>query len=154
MKKKISEVPDCTVFLLGKAYQKAHGDFKRKLKPFGLTNMQHLVLEGLWYEKGLTASELGRLLILDKATLSGVLDRMVEGDWVVKKQDPEDRRIHRLFPSEKTNRMKTGLIDAKANRMKTELIDARKEANENLLSEFKPEERLLFKRFLRDVIYD
>jgi len=67
---------------------------------------------------------------------------MVEGGWVVKKQDPKDRRIHRLFPSDK------------ANRMKTELIDARKEANENLLSEFKPEERLLFKRFLRDVIYD
>jgi len=142
MKKTISEVPDCTVFLLGKAYQKAHGDFKKQLKPFGLTNMQHLVLEGLWYEEGLTASELGRLLILDKATLSGVLDRMVEGDWVVKKQDPDDKRIHRIFPSEK------------ANQMKTELIDVRKEANENLLSEFKPEERILLKRFLRDLIFD
>ena len=141
-KKEISEVPDCTVFLLGKAYQKAHGDFKKRLKPFGLTNMQHLVLEGLWYEEGLTASELGRLLILDKATLSGVLDRMVEGGWVVKQQDPEDRRINRIFPSDK------------ANRMKKELIDVRKEANEELLSEFKHEERILLKRFLRDLILE
>ena len=141
-RKEISEVPDCTVFLLGKAYQKAHGDFKKRLKPFGLTNMQHLVLEGLWYEEGLTASELGRLLILDKATLSGVLDRMVEGDWVVKRQDPEDRRINRIFPSDK------------ANRMKKELIDIRKEANEDLLSEFKQEERILLKRFLRDLILE
>ena len=25
------DLPDCTVFLLGKAYQKAHGDFKKRL---------------------------------------------------------------------------------------------------------------------------
>ena len=141
MNKNSSDVPDCTVFLLGKAYQKAHSDFKKQLKPFGLTNMQHLVLEGLWYEEGMTASELGKVLILDKATLSGVLDRMVEGGWIVKKQDPEDKRVNRLFPS------------AKANQMKSELIDARKQANEKLLADFNPEEQLLFKRLLKDLIW-
>ena len=93
--------PDCMVFLLGKAYQKAHGDFKKRLKPYGLTNIQHLVLEGLWHHEGVTASELGKSLILDKATLSGVLDRMVEAGWLIKKQDAEDLRVSRLFPSEK-----------------------------------------------------
>lgn len=92
------DVPDCTVFLLGKAYQKAHGDFKKRLKPFGLTNIQHLVLEGLWYEQGMTAAEVGKLLILDKATLSGVLERMVDGGWIKKTQDPQDRRVNRLIP--------------------------------------------------------
>ncbi|MDM8538438.1 MarR family transcriptional regulator, partial [Desulfobacterales bacterium HSG17] len=141
-KKKLSELPDCTVFLLGKAYQKAHGDFKKQLKPFGLTNMQHLVLEGLWYEKGKTAAELGKLLILDKATLSGVLDRMVEGGWLSKKQDPDDKRVNRLFPSDK------------ANKMKSELIELRKIANKNLLAGFNPEEQILLKRFLRDLIWE
>lgn len=141
MNKNVSDVPDCTVFLLGKAYQKAHGDFKKKLKPFGLTNMQHLVLEGLWYQEGLTAAELGKVLILDKATLSGVLERMVEGGWIVKRQDPEDKRVLRLFPSKK------------ANEMKTELIGVRRAANENLLAGFTPEEQLLFKRFLKDLIW-
>jgi DNA-binding MarR family transcriptional regulator len=141
MKKKLSELPDCTVFLLGKAYQKAHSDFKKQLKPFGLTNMQHLVLEGLWYENGITAAELGKLLILDKATLSGVLDRMVEGGWLSKKQDPEDKRVSRLFPSDKTNEMKS------------ELIELRKMANKNLLTGFNPEEQILLKRFLRDLIW-
>ncbi len=141
MKKKLSELPDCTVFLLGKAYQKAHGDFKKQLKPFGLTNMQHLVLEGLWYEEGITAAELGKLLILDKATLSGVLERMVEGGWLSKKQDPEDKRVNRLFPS------------GKANEMKTKLIELRKIANKKLLKGFNPEEQILLKRFLRDLIW-
>ena len=142
MANKHRDVPDCTVFLLGKAYQKAHGRFKKQLKPFGLTNMQHLVLEGLWYEEGLTASELGKVLILDKATLSGVLDRMTEGGWIHKRQDPEDKRVHRLFPSEK------------ANQMKAELIEARIKANESLLADFNPEEQILFKRLLKDLIWE
>ncbi len=141
MRKKLSDLPDCTVFLLGKAYQKAHGDFKKQLKPFGLTNMQHLVLEGLWYKEGMTAAELGKLLILDKATLSGVLERMTEGGWITKTQDPEDKRVNRLFPSDK------------ANKMKSELISLRKTANRDLLSEFNPEEQILLKRFLRDLIW-
>ena len=92
-------LPDCIVFFLAKAYQKAHGHFSELLKPFGLTNMQHLVLEALWHQEGFTAAELGKNLILDKATLSGVLERMVEAGWVEKRPDPDDRRVQRLFPS-------------------------------------------------------
>ncbi len=142
MKNRQTELPDCTVFLLGKAYQKAHGDFKKQLKPFGLTNMQHLVLEGLWYEEDITAAELGKMLILDKATLSGVLDRMVEGGWIIKKQDPEDKRVSRLSTS------------GKANEKKMQLIELRKQANKELLAQFNPEEQILFKRFLKDLVWE
>lgn len=134
------DLPDCTVFLLGKAYQKAHGEFQKRLRPYGLTNMQHLVLEGLWYREGMTAAELSKCLILDKATLSGVLDRLVDAGWILKKPDPDDRRIYRLYPS------------ARANRMKDRLIEERKRANEALLSPFTPEEQVLLKRLLRDLL--
>ena len=117
-------LPDCTIFLLAKAYQKAHGQFSQQLKPYGLTNYQHLVLEGLWYQDGQTAAELGKMLVLDKATLSGVLDRLSHADWIVKQPDPEDRRLTRLYPSKK------------ANDLKDELIELRKQANEELLSGF------------------
>ncbi len=134
------DLPDCTLFLLGKAYQKAHADFKKRLQPFGLTNLQHLVLEGLWYREGVTAAELGKLLILDKATLSGVLERMVGGEWIIKEQDDEDRRAFRIYPSDK------------ANRMKDRLIEERRKANQELLDRFTSEEQLLLKRFLKDLI--
>ena len=133
-------VPDCTIFLLAKAYQKAHGDFQKRLRPFGLTNLQHLVLEALWYQEGYTAAELGKFLVLDKATLSGVLDRLVDSDWIRKEPDPEDRRVLRLYPSEK------------AEKKKTPLIQLRREANEDLLSIFAVEEQVLLKRFLRDLM--
>ena len=132
--------PDCTIFLLAKAYQKAHGMFKKQLQPDGLTNLQHLVLEGLWYREGQTAAELGKLLILDKATLSGILDRMVEADWIHKALDSSDKRVVRLYPS------------AKAEAIKADLIEERVKANESLLSIFSVQEKVLLKRFLKDLI--
>jgi len=140
MSKLPPNVPDCTIFLLAKAYQKAHGDLKKDLKPFKLTNIQHLVLEALWYQEGFTAAELGKFLVLDKATLSGVLDRLAEAGWIRKEADPDDGRVVRLYTAEK------------ADEMKNELITLRRAANEKLLSVFKPEEQVLLKRFLKDLM--
>jgi DNA-binding MarR family transcriptional regulator len=140
MSKLPPNLPDCTIFLLAKAYQKAHGRFKKDLKPFKLTNIQHLVLEALWYREGFTAAEMGKFLVLDKATLSGVLDRLAEAGWIRKEPDPDDGRVVRLYTTEK------------ADKMKEELIALRKAANQKLLAAFKPEERVLLKRFLRDLM--
>ena len=133
-------LPDCTIFLLAKAYQQAHGRFKELLKPYGLTNLQHLVLEGLWYQEGQTAAELGNLLVLDKATLSGVLDRMRQGGWIEKRRDPDDRRVVRLFTA------------SKAEERRAELIALRREANDALLADFSLEEQVLLKRMLKDLM--
>ena len=132
-------IPDCTIFLLAKAYQKAHGRFKAMLRPYDLTNLQHLVLEGLWYRQGVTASDLGKLLVLDKATLSGILDRMIDAGWILKKRDPDDKRLFRVFTTEK------------ADKAKQELIDLRIRANEELLEGFSDKEQAIFKRLLREL---
>ncbi|MBF0552082.1 MAG: MarR family transcriptional regulator [Deltaproteobacteria bacterium] len=139
MNKFQNPVPDCVIFFLAKAYQKAHAHFKKQLQPYGLTNIQHLVLEGLWYAPGQTAAELGEFLILDKATLSGVLDRMDKAGWIRKEADPEDGRIFKLYPSER------------ANALKEELIALRQRTNEEILSPFSLEEQVLLKRLLKDL---
>ena len=135
------DLPDCMVFWLAKAYQKAHGKFKTRLKPYGLTNLQHLVLEALWYRQGMTATLLSRMLTLDKATLSGILDRMAKAEWIVKKPSRTDKRQLSVYTS------------AKADALKSRLINERKKANENLLADFSIEERLLLKRFLIDIAH-
>ena len=129
---------DCIIFLLAKAYQKAHGDFKKRLQSYGLTPIQHLVIEALWQEDGLSAKDLGQKLIFDGATLSGVLDRLAAGDWVTKHPDPEDKRILRIFLTEKSRDLKP------------QLSQARDQTNEYLLQSFTLEERVLLKRLLRD----
>ena len=132
-------LPDCAIFLLAKAYQMAHGRFQEMLNPYGLTNLQHLVLEGLWHMEGQTAAELGKLLVLDKATLSGVLDRMREAGWIAKRPDPQDRRVVRLFTA------------PKAAKLKDELVALRRRANAQLLAAFSLEEQVLLKRLLKDL---
>ena len=112
---------DCIVFLLAKAYQKAHGNIKKHLSPYSLTPIQNLILEALRDEDGLSAGEVGKKLSLDNATLSGVLDRMAEREWIVKQTNPEDKRLLRIY------------LTDKAKALKEKLAEEREQANEEIL---------------------
>ncbi len=130
---------DCILFLLAKAYQKAHGDFKKRLHSYGLTPIQHLVLEALWDEDGLSAGDIGKRLVFDGATLSGVLDRLSAGGWVLKQSDTEDKRMLRIS------------LTRKSKDLKPKLSAVRNKTNEDLLARFSLEEKVLLKRLLRDI---
>jgi DNA-binding MarR family transcriptional regulator len=135
------QLTDSSIFLLAKAYQRAQGLFKQLLQPYGITNIQHLVLSCLSYEPGMTASELGKTLILDKATLSGVIDRLAEGGWIVKNGDTGDNRVQRLYNTEKTNEHAEQFARAPV------------ELDAALLDGFSLEERVLLKRLLKCLVY-
>jgi len=134
-KKSYSEF-ECYVYLLSKAYQKGHSLVQKHLLPYGLTNIQYVVLELLWHEKGLTAGEIGKLLVIDQATLSGVLDRMIDSKWLIRRQNKSDKRMFRLYPS------------IKATRLKKKLVKERRDANKELLVDFTKEERIVLRRLL------
>lgn len=130
---------DCIIFLLAKAYQKAHGNFKKRLQSHGLTPIQHLILEALWMEDGLSASDICKKLVLDGATLSGVLDRLASGGWILKESDALDKRILRIY------------LTQQSKDLRPELSGARDQTNEELLQPFTLEEKVLLKRLLRDI---
>ena len=131
---------DCFIFLMAKVYQKAHSNFKKQLQRYDLTPMRHLVLEALWDEEGLTAGEIARRLVLDNATLSGVIDRMAKTGWIVKQADPGDKRAMQIF------------LTAKAKEMKAPVLEERRKANEDSLSPLSPEEKVFLKRLLKDLL--
>jgi DNA-binding MarR family transcriptional regulator len=130
---------DCVVFLLAKAYQRAHGILKDRLRPYGLTNVQFLILGVLGEEDGLSAGEIGQRLVLDSATLSGTLDRMSDNGWIRKEPDPHDRRVVRVF------------LAAKARQLNDSLHVERVEGNQEVLKNLSLEEKILLKRLLRDL---
>ena len=127
------------VFLLAKAHQRAQGVLKGHLQAFGLTPVQCLFMESLWEEDGLSVGEIGRRIALDTATLAGVLDRMVTAGWVRRETDPDDGRVARVYLTEK------------ARAIITSLAAAIERTNSELLHNLNSEEKLLFKRFLRDI---
>lgn len=130
---------DCILFLLSKAYQKAFGNFKRRLQDYGLTPVQSLVLMTISEEEGLSAGEIGKRLVLDNATLSGVLDRLAEGGWIIKGTAEEDKRLLRIY------------LTPKAREMTSVILRERDGLNEDILSPLKQEEKLLLKRMLKDL---
>jgi len=130
---------DCILFLLSKAYQKASANFKKRLQKYGLTPVQNLVIQALHEEEGLSAGELGKKLLLDNATLSGVMDRLADGGWIVKESADEDKRflIIRLTP--------------KAKELIGTLFEATEKANEEVMKSLRVEERFLLTRMLKDL---
>jgi len=130
---------DCIVYLLSKAYQRAHAHLKRRLAVYGLTPVQQLVLGALCKDEGISAGDLGKKLTLDPATLSGILDRMVEAGWVVKETDPEDRRLLKIY------------LTDRAKMIAPKLMEERDKANEEVLGNLSLEEKVLLKRLLKDL---
>jgi DNA-binding MarR family transcriptional regulator len=130
---------DVILFVLSKANQRAYAMFKSKLQPFGLTPIQALVLHALYGEEGLSAGELGKRLVLDSATLSGVLDRMADGGWIVKSAAKEDRRVLNIQLTEKSHSFRDNFLKEIMN------------VNHEVLSIFNTEERLLLIRMLKDL---
>lgn len=130
---------DVILFILSKANQRVYATFKSQLQPYGMTPMQALVLNTLYEEEGLSAGELGKRLVLDSATLSGVLDRMAEAGWIIKNSDKTDRRVLNIQLTEKSNQFRDEFLQ------KTENV------NQKVLSSFNTEERLLLIRMLKDL---
>ncbi len=130
---------DCIIYLLAKAYQRAHSAFKTKLAPFGITPVQHLILAVLAEQDFLSPAEISDRVVMDGATLSGVLERMAEAGLIKKEGNPEDRRSIRVS------------LSPKAKRMREELAAQRKSINDELTAKFSLEEKLLLKRMLKDL---
>jgi DNA-binding MarR family transcriptional regulator len=135
----MSAYNDCIIYLLAKAYQKAYACFKKHLHEYGLTPVQSLVVMGISEAEGLSSKELGKSLLLDNATLSGVLDRLAEGGWITKGTMDEDRRFLQLHLSDRAR----GVINS--------LVKERDEANKEILVGLRLEEQMLLKRMLKDL---
>ncbi|UOQ67614.1 MarR family winged helix-turn-helix transcriptional regulator [Hymenobacter volaticus] len=71
--------------MLTKAYQPL-------LLALDLTYPQYLVFMLLWEHEQLTVKALGEKLLLDSGTLTPLLKRMEQKQWVSRRRDPEDER--------------------------------------------------------------
>jgi DNA-binding MarR family transcriptional regulator len=65
-------------------------------RQYGLTDAQFNVLIQLQYEKqqGLSQADLGRRLVVNKADMTGIIDRLEKAGLVMREDHPKDRRIN------------------------------------------------------------
>ncbi len=130
---------DCLCFSLGRISKKLNRVTRESISPYGLTTSQFFLLIALYEENGILISRLSEKVAVDKATLTGLLDRMERDDLVARKADPDDRRAIRIFLTDKAIAMKDDLINVyhRNNRMFLSVFSRdEKEMFDNIVNRF------------------
>lgn len=125
---------DCLCFLVGKVARKMARITKERLTPYELTPTQFFLLTALYEEDGLLISALAQKVALDRATLTGLLDRLERDGFTERRADPEDRRAIRIH------------LTAKAEGLREELTELYNDNNGMFLSLLSQEEKEVFER--------
>jgi MarR family transcriptional regulator, organic hydroperoxide resistance regulator len=93
----MDRVESCISFLIGKAAQQISRRAREKLAAWGVTPPQYAVLKVLWDSDGQSGAAIGARLVIDSATITGVIDRLEEAALLRRRADDGDRRVYRLF---------------------------------------------------------
>ncbi|MCM3668596.1 MarR family transcriptional regulator [Mesobacillus maritimus] len=117
----MEETDLCIHFLLGKALQHVKQISKAKLAPYGVTPVQFALLRLLWEKDGEYGFVLANRLLIDSATITGVIDRLEQNGLIQRRIDQKDRRNKRVFLTEKGRSLEAPLIK-KMNEMNDEVM--------------------------------
>ncbi len=79
--------------------------FDRRVKALGITRPQWLALVRLHRKPGASQSELADMMEIEKAPAGKIVDRMQERGLVERRPDPLDRRINRIFLTDRGQRL-------------------------------------------------
>jgi len=82
---------DFYCFRLGAIARKMTRYYNNKLAPYGITIVQSWVLLFLSNHDGSSLKEIAAAVQLDSPVVTGLIDRLVKEDLVVREEDPEDR---------------------------------------------------------------
>ena len=88
-------------FLLHDISRLLRTSFDRHARTIGLTRAQWRVLAHLSRNEGIKQAGLAEILEIQPITLARLLDRLSADGWVERQPDPSDRRVKRLFLTDK-----------------------------------------------------
>jgi MarR family transcriptional regulator, organic hydroperoxide resistance regulator len=108
----ILPIEDCISFLLAKAGQQVSRRFRDTLAKYDVTPVQYAVLSVLWERQALSSADLSSRLAIDSATMTGLVDRMEALGLLLRRSDPEDRRVSRVYLTARGQGLRKALIKA------------------------------------------
>ncbi len=88
-------------YLISDAARLQRTVFDRRVRKLGFTRSQWLVLGRLGRQPGVSQSELAELLEVEKATAGRLIDRLEKNGWIERRTDEADRRIKRIYMTER-----------------------------------------------------
>jgi len=137
----ISEaIPETTGYLLAQVCKRHRAQAHARLEALGLYRGQQFILMVLWEREGITHSELAEALHVQPATISNALKRMERAGFVVRRPDPMDQRVSRVY-----------LTDA-GRAVRDAVEQLWRDMEVQTLAGFSPEESLTLRGYLRRII--
>ena len=135
----MEQIEDCLSFYLGKAYQRVTQSAKQRLAPYGVTPVQYALLKVLWDRDDQSGAELGERLLLDSATMTGLLDRLEQAGLIERKAHVTDRRVNKV------------VLTARGRDLQVPLDREMDQMNQDFLGEFAPSEAMLLRNLLTTI---
>lgn len=119
---------------------KSHRSLAEKLLiDVGLHVGQEMILCQLWREDGLTQSELAEQLCVQPATVTKMLNRMMDSGLIERQKDAYDQRISRVYLTEQ------------GHTLQKKVEDVWEQLEQYTIASFSLEEKVLLRRLLMQV---
>jgi len=88
------------------AFKKMQIEYHRQAKQNGLAAAPYAALQKLWEQEGLTITDLGDKLFLKNSSITSLMDRMERDGLVYRERTKDDRRVVRIYLTDKARRLK------------------------------------------------
>ena len=91
--------------LISILYRQGQVYFHRKLSPYGIGHGQMPVLMYIHHHEGVTQHQISDHFRLDKGSTSNLIKGLSGHGFISRKQDARDRRVYRLYITDKTKKL-------------------------------------------------
>ena len=85
------------LFTLGEVQRLVRAYADKEAARYGITRAQWAVLVKVERAEGMKQSELAELLEVQPITLTRLIDKLCDNDWIERRSDASDRRVKRLY---------------------------------------------------------
>ncbi|WP_375786363.1 MarR family winged helix-turn-helix transcriptional regulator [Bradyrhizobium sp. Pha-3] len=85
------------MFTLGELFRLIRVYADKEAARYGITRAQWAVLSKVERQEGLKQTELAELLEMQPITLTRLIDKLCDNDWIERRSDENDRRVNRLY---------------------------------------------------------
>lgn len=134
------DIDTCLSFVTSKACKEIAEAFNRRLTKLGVTRVQWIVLYYLGKCEGIKQKELAEKMNIKDSTVARLIDRMEREGYVIRVKDLEDKRITKLYLTEK------GV------ELRIKLLPEGEKMSKILSKDITDEEMEIFKRVLKKMV--
>ncbi|HDR6312513.1 TPA: MarR family transcriptional regulator [Bacillus cereus] len=91
-------------YLLNKVSLMTKSELTNQLEKFNITAQQWSVLKDIsLHPNGTTPAMIAERLLADRPTVTGIIQRLLQKEWLITRQNPKDKRSFLVFLTDKSN---------------------------------------------------